>query len=488
MSRLRMGDSSLDARVDQKDRPIFVDLDGTLIKTDLLWETLFLTARQSPARLRHVFGWRAEGKARLKAGLAGGIEFDAALLPYREEVVAALRRAKADGRRIVLATGSNERLAHAVADHLGLFDEVMASCDDVNLTSSRKLERIVATCGEDGFDYFGNSHDDICLLDAAAEATVVAPDRVARRWQQKSGADLITAGGDPARAALKAMRPHQWAKNVLIFVPMVLTHEFLNFGMLFEALAAFFAFSFAASAVYILNDLVDLTADRKHKTKRNRPFASGTLKIPDGLKLAGGLFGASLLLSLLLPWAFLGVLAGYLVATTAYSLFIKRMLLIDVLTLAGLYTTRIMAGVAATDVSVSFWLLAFSLFFFLSLALVKRYTELMDFGTGAERSKTGRGYVDADLETLAQAGMTSGFAAVMVLALYINSPEVLTHYNVPWLVWPLCPILLYLIVRIWVLARRNQMHDDPVVFILQDWRSQMMIAIGGLMFLLAAYA
>ncbi|MAU96445.1 MAG: prenyltransferase [Fulvimarina sp.] len=478
----------MDACVGQTDRPIFVDLDGTLIRSDLLWETLFLNARQSPARLLGVPGWLMAGKARLKAELAQGIDFDPALLPYREEVLEALRAARTSGRRIVLATGANERLAHAVADHLGLFDEVMASCDAVNLTSERKLERITAGCGVEGFDYFGNSHEDICLLEAAAEATVVAPDRAARRWQQGSGAELIEAGGSQARAALKAMRPHQWAKNVLVFVPVVLTHEFFNLSMVAAALIAFFAFSFAASAVYILNDLVDLTADRRHKTKRNRPFASGRLQIPDGLKLAGGLFAAALLLGLMLPLPFFGVLAGYLVATTAYSMFIKRMLLIDVLTLAGLYTTRIMAGVAATDVSVSFWLLAFSLFFFLSLALVKRYTELMDFGTGAERSKTGRGYVDADLETLAQAGMTSGFAAVMVLALYINSPEVLTHYNVPWLVWPLCPILLYIVVRIWVLARRGQMHDDPVVFMLQDWRSQLMIAIGGVMFLLAAYA
>ncbi|WP_245197526.1 UbiA family prenyltransferase [Jiella mangrovi] len=478
----------MDARIGQKDRPIFVDLDGTLIKSDLLWETLFLTARQAPVRLLRLPGWLSSGKARLKAELARDVDFDPALLPYREEVLQALREAKADGRRIVLATGSNERLAHAVADHLGLFDAVMASCDDVNLTSSRKLERITADCGEDGFDYFGNSHEDICLLDAAADATVVAPDRAARRWQRRTGAELIEAGGNPARAALKAMRPHQWAKNVLVFVPVVLTHEFFNVSMLLSALVAFFAFSFAASAVYILNDLVDLTADRKHKTKRNRPFASGSLQIPHGLKLATGLFAGSLVLSLLLPWTFLGVLVAYLCATTAYSMFIKRMLLIDVLTLAGLYTTRIMAGVAATDVSVSFWLLAFSLFFFLSLALVKRYTELMDFGSGAERSKTGRGYVDADLETLAQAGMASGFASVMVLALYINSPEVLVHYNMPAMVWPLCPILLYIIVRIWVLARRGQMHDDPVVFILQDWRSQMMIAIGAIMFLLAAYA
>ncbi|TFF22857.1 UbiA family prenyltransferase [Jiella endophytica] len=478
----------MDACVGQTDRPIFVDLDGTLIKSDLLWETLFLNARQSPARLLQLPGWLSGGKARLKAELARNVDFDPALLPYREDVVEALRAAKRSGRRIVLATGANERLAHAVADHLGLFDEVMASCEAVNLTSRRKLDRITASCGDEGFDYFGNSHEDLCLLDAATGATVVAPDRAARNWQQRTGADLIESGGSPARAALKAMRPHQWAKNVLVFVPLVLTHEFFNLGMLVEALLAFIAFSFAASSVYILNDLVDLTADRKHKTKRNRPFASGTLQIPDGLKLAGGLFATSLVLGLFLPIAFLGVLAAYLVATTAYSMFIKRMLLIDVLTLAGLYTTRIMAGVAATDVSVSFWLLAFSLFFFLSLALVKRYTELMDFGTGAERSKTGRGYVDADLETLAQAGMSSGFAAVMVLALYINSPEVLTHYEVPALVWPLCPILLYIIVRIWVLARRNQMHDDPVVFILQDWRSQMMIAIGGVMFLLAAYA
>ncbi|MBO0664352.1 UbiA family prenyltransferase [Jiella sp. MQZ9-1] len=478
----------MDACVGQQDRPIYVDLDGTLIKSDLLWESLFLTARQKPLALLGLPGWLAAGKARLKAELAKTADLDPALLPYRAEVIAALEEAKANGRRIILATGANERLARAVADHLGLFDEVMASCDAVNLTAHRKLERISADCGAEGFDYYGNSHEDVCLLDGAAEATVVAPDRTARRWQQRVGAELIEAGERPHRAALKAMRPHQWAKNVLVFVPLILSHEFLNVLMITQALLACLAFSFAASSVYILNDLLDLTADRKHKTKRHRPFASGALAIPQGVALAAGLLGTAALIGLLLPATFLLVLAGYLVATSAYSLVIKRMLLIDVLTLAGLYTTRIIAGVEATNVSVSFWLLAFSLFFFLSLALVKRYTELMDFGMGAERSKTGRGYVDADLETLSQAGMASGFAAVMVLALYINSPAVAAHYKTPWLVWPLCPILLYIIVRIWVLARRNQMHDDPVVFILQDWRSQMMIAIGAVMFLLAAYA
>ncbi|EAS51456.1 UbiA prenyltransferase family protein [Aurantimonas manganoxydans SI85-9A1] len=476
----------MDARSPQTGTTIFVDLDGTLIHSDLLWETLFQAARQKPRVMLQVPGWIAAGKARLKAELAHAVDFDPALLPYREEVVERLRRARADGRRIVLATGANEKLAHAVADHLGLFDAVMCSCDTVNLTAHRKLDRILDECGEVGFDYVGNSHEDICLLDKAAEALVVAPDRAAARWQKRSGAERIDDPGSRLRPALRAMRPHQWLKNVLIFVPMVLTHEFFNIEMLVGAMLAFISFSFAASAVYILNDLLDLTADRRHRTKRNRPFASGALAIPTGITLAAVLLGTSLGIGLFLPDYYLLVLGVYLVTTTAYSFALKRMLLIDVLTLAGLYTMRIVAGSEASGVETSFWLLAFSLFFFLSLALVKRFTELQDFGIGAERATTGRGYVDADLETLGQAGMASGFASVLVLALYIDSMEGAEQYTEPFLVWPLCPLVLYIIVRIWILARRNQMHEDPVVFIMSDWRSQVMIAGGGLLFLLAA--
>ncbi|NDV86888.1 UbiA family prenyltransferase [Aurantimonas aggregata] len=477
----------MDARAPQTERPIFVDLDGTLIRSDLLWETLFLVARQRPVALLRVPGWLFEGKARLKAELAHSCELDPALLPYREEVVALLRREKAAGRTIILATGANEKLAHAVADHLGLFDAVMASSDTVNLTSERKLDRILAEHGEHDFDYVGNSHEDICLLEKAATATVVAPDKAAHSWQTRTGSARIDAEPGAARAAIKAMRPHQWLKNVLVFVPIALTHEFLDLQMLLAGFLAFVSFSAAASAVYILNDLLDLTADRRHKTKRRRPFASGRISIPTGLKLAGGLLALSVGVAAILPIEFAVVLAAYIVTTTAYSFFLKRMLLIDVLTLAGLYTTRIIAGSEAAGAESSFWLLAFSVFFFLSLALVKRFTELQDFGIGAHRSKTGRGYVDADLETLSQAGMSSGFAAVLVLALYIDSPAIREHFAVPYLVWPLCPLVLYIIVRIWILARRNEMHEDPVVFIMQDWRSQMMIGLGATMFLLGAY-
>ncbi|MBC8130515.1 MAG: UbiA family prenyltransferase [Rhizobiaceae bacterium] len=478
----------MDATVIRTGRPVYVDLDGTLIKTDLLWESLFFLARQRPADLWRVPGWLLSGKARLKAEIANRICFDAALLPYRDEVIDEIAAARMQGRRIVLATAANERLAHAVADHLGVFDDVMASDGEVNLSSHAKLARIVGETDIHGFDYIGNSKDDVCLLEAAAEATVVAPDSAAARWQAATGANLLDGEHRSLlKPCLRAMRPHQWMKNTLVFVPIVLTHEYLDVAMMMAGIMAFFSFSFAASAVYILNDLLDLSSDRRHKTKRNRPFASGAVPIPVGLALGVGLLVASVGLALLLNPAYQLVLAGYIAATTLYSFFLKRMLLIDVLTLAALYTVRIVAGTAAADVEGSFWLIAFSVFFFLSLALVKRYTELIDFGTGADRATTGRGYLDADLETLGQAGMSSGFAAVMVLALYIDSTAIRELYPMPWMLWPLCPLVLYIIVRIWILARRNQMHEDPVVFILQDWRSQIMIGAGGVMFLTAAY-
>ncbi|WP_279483475.1 UbiA family prenyltransferase [Aureimonas sp. SK2] len=480
----------MDTYVTRTGRPLFVDLDGTLIRGDLLWESLFHFARQEPLSFWRLFGWAFQGKAVLKDELAARTEIDASTLPYRGEVVDALRREREAGRRIVLATASNERLACKVSQHLGLFDEVMASDRQVNLSSGRKLERIRASCGEQGFDYFGNSHDDVCLFEAAESATVVQPDRSARRWHGSATrpARLITDEGSMLRGMLKAMRPHQWTKNVLVFVPMVLNHEFLDGPMIVKALLAFVCFSLAASSVYILNDLLDLSADRRHKTKHRRPFASGLVPIPAGLMLAAGLFLSSFAISALLPWQFTATLAFYMAATTAYSFALKRMLLIDVLTLAGLYTTRIIAGAVAIQSTESFWLLAFSIFFFLSLALVKRFVEILDFGGGANRSSTGRGYVDVDLDTVGQAGMASGFAAVLVLALYIDSGEVRDLYQHPYLLWPLCPLVLYIIVRIWVLARRQEMNDDPVVFIMRDWRSQVMMVLGACMFMVAAYA
>jgi 4-hydroxybenzoate polyprenyltransferase len=251
--------------------------------------------------------------------------------------------------------------------------------------------------------------------------------------------------------------------------------------MIRECVLAFISFSAVASAIYIVNDFFDLALDRAHPTKRNRPFASGMLSIPFGLASIALLLAVGITAGLFLNIAFLGVLAGYMVITTAYSLSLKRMLLIDVLTLAGLYTVRVLAGAAATQVDVSFWLLAFSIFFFLSLALVKRFVELRWTDLPEGERIAGRGYRAEDQEIVAQAGMASAFSSALVLALYMDSSAVRELYPHPWMMWPLAPIVLYLTMRIWILARRDEMHDDPVVFIISDWRSQIVMAFGAML-------
>jgi 4-hydroxybenzoate polyprenyltransferase len=477
----------MDARSDNRTIPLAVDLDGTLIATDLLWESLFLLLRRNPLYLFLVPVWLFSGAARLKQEIAARVDIDPAGLPYREELLERLRNERNSGRRLVLATGTPRKFAEAIAAHLGLFDRVHATEGTHNLTAHRKSAVLVAAYGDGGFDYAGNSRHDLACFDVARAAIVVAPDRQAARWQSAHGAELFETPRPTLRTYLKMLRAHQWAKNTLIAVPMVLSHEYFNFGMIAACLLAFVSFSAAASAVYIVNDFFDLALDRKHQTKRKRPFASGMLSIPFGLKVAAGLILLSVAAAALLPPLFAAALAAYLVSTTAYSLSVKRMLLIDVLTLAGLYTIRILAGAAATGTTVSFWLLAFAIFFFLSLALVKRYVELRqtpDLVVGQRIA--GRGYRAEDQEIIAQAGMASAFSSAMVLALYIDSDAVKELYRNPWLMWPVAPIILYLIMRVWILARRDEMHDDPVVFIISDWRSQLMVLCGAILLAVAA--
>lgn len=476
----------MDARSEKNAIPLAVDLDGTLIATDLLWEGLFLLLRKNPLMLFMVPFWLLSGPARLKQEIAARVDIDPAGLPYRETLVERLRQERAAGRSIILATGTPRKFAEAIAAHLGVFDAVHATDGRENLTSGRKCAVLVAAYGDGGFDYAGNSRHDLKCFDVAREAIVVAPDRQAARWRAAHGSELLETPKPTLKTYLKMLRAHQWAKNTLIAVPMVLSHEYLNLDMIAACLLAFVSFSTAASAVYILNDFFDLALDRRHKTKRMRPFASGLLSIPFGLKAAAVLILISVGTAAFLPPLFWGALAGYLVMTTAYSLSVKRMLLGDVLMLAGLYTVRILAGAAATGTNVSFWLLAFSIFFFLSLALVKRFVELRqtpDLVIGQRIA--GRGYRAEDQEIIAQAGMASAFSSALVLALYIDSEAVKEVFHTPWLVWPVAPIILYLTMRIWILARRDEMHDDPVVFIIGDWRSQVVILLGAVLLVAA---
>jgi 4-hydroxybenzoate polyprenyltransferase len=431
--------------------------------------------------------WLLSGPARLKQEIALRIDIDPTALPYRETLVERLREDHAAGRRIILATGTPRKFAEAIAAHLGVFDAVHATDGHHNFTSRKKCAALVETYGDGGFDYIGNSRHDVACFDVARDAIVVAPDRHAARWQSEHGAELFETPKPTFRTYLKMLRAHQWAKNVLIAVPMVLSHEYFNMGMLGACLLAFVSFSAAASSVYIVNDFFDLALDRKHPTKRKRPFASGVLTIPFGMASVAGLLTVSAVAAAFLPPLFWAALGGYLVITTAYSLAIKRMLLIDVLTLAGLYTMRILAGAAATGTDVSFWLLAFAIFFFLSLALVKRYVELRQSALVEGERIAGRGYRAEDQEIVAQAGMASAFSSALVLALYIDSDAVKELYANPWMVWPVAPIILYLTMRVWILARRDEMHDDPVVFIVSDWRSQAVILLGAILLVAAAF-
>ncbi len=477
----------MDERANRTSLPLAVDLDGTLIATDLFWEALVRAFKANPLILFLVPFWLLRGKAFFKQELARRVQLDAKNLPYRAEFIEFLNAERARGRRLVLATGSPKSFAEAIAAHLGLFDQILASEGAVNLTSTRKRDALVAAFGDGGFDYAGNSRDDIKVFDAAANAVVVAPDHVAAKYQAANGGVLFAAPKQSLKTIFKLLRVHQWAKNVLIAVPAVLANELTRITTDVAIVQAFISFSLLASAIYIINDLFDLDSDRRHKTKRNRPLAAGTVSIPSGIMIAAALIAVSVAVSLYLPVLFQLVLGAYAILTTAYTAALKRMLLIDVLALAGLYTVRVIAGAAATQIDVSFWLLAFSVFFFLSLALVKRYVELAASPETETGKISGRGYRVSDRQVLAEAGIAATFSSVLVLALYIDSDQVRMLYERPYLIWLLCPIVLYLSLRIWVLARRGEMHEDPVVFILSDWRSQVMVLAGALLVAAAAF-
>lgn len=475
----------MDVSVDVKHVPLCVDLDGTLVATDTLWEGLATLLLKRPYSLFHVIFWVLKGKACLKHQVAARSDCSAQDWPIRQEVLNYIGAAKRNGRKVYLVTGAAEATAVELAEHLGVFDGVFHSDEHLNLTSHRKGEKLLSEFGEAGFDYVGNSRDDVAVFDIARKGIVVSPDGAARRWQKSNNGEEISVPLPSPLMIFKSIRVHQWAKNLLIGVPLVLDHNLFEMQAIIAAIIAFFSFSFFASSVYIVNDLSDLKADRAHAKKRHRPLASGDFSIPFATVTWFALVVASVALASMLSTQFMMVLALYAVVTTAYTFVLKRKLLVDVFTLAGLYTIRIIAGAAATFSELSFWLLAFSIFFFLSLALVKRYVEVSELDQNDDTNVAGRGYSGVDASMLTQGGVSSAFAATLVLALYINSSEVTGMYSTPWMIWPLVPIILYMQLRIWILAGRGQVHEDPVVFIMRDWRSQLTMITGGALLLIA---
>ncbi|MDX1693517.1 MAG: UbiA family prenyltransferase [Ketobacteraceae bacterium] len=448
---------------------IVIDLDGTLIKTDLLIESFLLMIKQNPLLVFACALWLLKGKAYMKQEIARRVDLPVDHLPYNQDVIDYIREKKAKGHRIALATASCKRFANSVAHHLDLFDEVFATEGDVNLSGSKKREALNGAYGAKNYIYAGNHEVDKKVWQDCDAAVVVGSKSLASKAAEVCPVDthIVSEKATP-KTWIKALRVHQWVKNGLIFVPLAASHQITNVNFFLLCVGAFIAFSLCASSVYLLNDLLDLNDDRRHKTKRNRPFAAGTLNLLYGLLLAPVLLVVAFVLAALISADFFVVLLCYYILTFAYSFMLKRIVLIDVITLAGLYTVRIIAGAAAISVMLSFWLLAFSVFVFLSLALVKRYTELRALQDKSVKKTLGRGYHADDIELLSSLGGSSGYISVLVLALYINSSDVKVLYDQPMIMWPICLIMLFWISRVWIVAHRGNMHDDPIVFALKD--------------------
>lgn len=448
---------------------IVIDLDGTLIKSDLLIESFLLLIKQNPLFAFAAIIWLMKGKANLKREIARRVDLPVDTLPYNQKVIEYIKEKKNQGHRVALATASYKRFANDVAHHLSLFDDVFATDGETNLSGSKKRAALNSAYGEKSYIYAGNAEVDKKVWQDCAAAVVVGDKSLANKAEKICGLDHhIPTEKGAVKRWVKALRVHQWVKNSLIFVPVLAAHEVSDVNKLILCVAAFISFSMCASSVYLLNDLLDLNDDRQHKTKKNRPFAAGSLNLLHGLLLAPVLLVAAFVIACFVSFNFLAVLAGYYVLTFAYSFFLKRVVLVDVITLAALYTVRIIAGAAAISVVLSFWLLAFSVFVFLSLALVKRYTELMLVKDSSTKKALGRGYHADDIEMLSSLGGSSGYISVLVLALYINSDEVKILYGEPMIMWPICLVMLFWISRVWIVAHRGQMNDDPIVFAIKD--------------------
>ncbi|WP_084214352.1 UbiA family prenyltransferase [Terriglobus sp. TAA 43] len=488
------------------DVPLCVDLDGTLVKSDTLIDAVLLLVRQQPASPLHWHRWVSKGRAGFKREITGRAQVDVEFLPYNQPLLEYLWEQHALGRRIYLATAADIGFAQQVADHFGdLFTGVLASDGTLNLAGSNKLKAFQDRFPE-GFTYIGNAIPDRTLLRESVLPMVANPHRKLRKALQADRTAIHREFIDrrsTSKVFLKTIRAHQWAKNALIFLPTILAHDFSGRSLI-ACLLAFFSLSFCASATYIINDLLDIEADRRHPRKRLRPFASGDLSPIAGVAIVVAFFLIAVVLAVLVPHtaghfsgtvqrtgllqapaSFVLWLGIYTVTTLAYSFALKRMMLVDVIVLSGLYTIRLLAGAAASGVFISEWLAAFSIFFFLSLAFVKRFSELELMVASGRDKASGRGYGTGDIEQLRALGTSSAFAAVVVLSMYISNltaAHLYTHMSRLWLIEP---VLILWISRVWLLASRGQLHEDPVVYAITDRMSWLLGAVCALIVWLA---
>jgi len=464
-------------------------MDGTLVHSDTLWEACLRLLAERPWLALLLPLWLFGGKAFFKQRLSEKVKLDPRTLPYNQPLLEFLQAEKQRGRPLWLVTASHQQTANAVAGYIGLFDGVLASDASHNLSGSCKAARLVEQFGEKGFVYAANAAVDLRIWRRAGGAIAVnAGPGLTRRAAAVTALERSfprPGAADTFKTLLRAMRLHQWSKNALIFVPLVLAHRWESSGPVVTSLLAFVAFGCAASAIYLVNDLIDLEADRLHHEKRHRPFAAGLLPLPWGIAMIPVLLAAAFAIASTVNAEFIWVLLGYLLLTITYSLFLKPVALLDVLALTSLYTLRIIAGAVAISVPLSHWLLAFSMFIFFSLALSKRFSELYNLKLKPEGKQTTRGYHTEDLPMVSLFGISSGYIAVLIMVLYIHDLQADNLYDQPLWLWPVAIAILYWISRIWLLAHRGVLHEDPVLFAIHDRTSYVVALLVAVCLLLA---
>ena len=454
--------------------PIVVDLDGTLLKTDMLVESAIVFIKRHPFQLFMLLFWLFQGKSILKEKLSEFVDIDVSTLPYNTELLKWISEKKSHGHRLVLASASHKKYVQQIADYLQVFDDTHYSEGHLNLAGANKRDRLVDHYGENQFVYAGNDNVDITIWNAADKAIIVNCSRKLRQKINRLGIEVykeFTIKTNLLKVIVKAIRIRQWIKNILIFLPLVFNHFSISGEDLVNLTAAFFAFSLNASAVYILNDLLDLPSDRKHRDKKFRPCASGQLNLLHAIAIVPFLLGLSFYIASFIGIAFVYLLMGYLIITTAYSLVLKKIALLDIFLLSALYTTRIFAGTVIIDTQLSLWLFSFSLIFFLSLALVKRYAEIKNDqllkSVQDDDQVVGRGYTVGDAPFILSLGVGSGIISSIIILLYANNVSPIIFPNSEY-IWIVAAVHLYWISRIWFLANRGIMNDDPTEFAVKD--------------------
>lgn len=460
------------------DIPLYVDLDGTLIKTDLLFECFIEFIKKKPFNVLLVFYWLVKGKAYLKHKLAQETSINIEDLPYNDSFLSFLTIQNNNGKKLILATAANKTLAKKIAKHLDIFSDVIASDDKNNISGVTKLTRIKEHCGDGVFDYAGDSKSDLIIFEHAKSSILVNfNNKLYFSTRDIHVVETFSSPNSLIYSLLKAIRPQQWVKNLLLFVPVFVGNQWNELNLIMRSFIGFVAFCLIASAVYIFNDLIDIQLDRAHVKKKYRPFAAGFLTAQHGLLVFFVFIVAGLSSAYLLNLIYFLILILYLLINFLYSVYLKKIVLVDILLLSLFYTLRMVSGGIITNITLSFWLVSFSMFIFFSLATSKRYAEVQLMNNSVKSKIPGRGYYNYDLTILNIMGVTSGYIAVLVIALYINSPEVISIYSSPKALWGVCLLLFFWISHIWFTTSRGKMDEDPITFAFKDRTSLVVFAL-----------